>query len=290
LRTVLRASVVFVDAWRRFNADEGWMIASHIALSALMALFPFLIVVTALAASFFGSKELAEQVALLMLDTWPHAVADPLTLEIQDVLTNARGDVLTIGAALSMYFSSSGIESVRIALNRAYGEVERRNWLLLRLESIVYVLIAALALLVFAFLIAFGPLLHDAASRVAPALDLPEWNLTIARYAVAAFVLIGSLVIAHKWLPAGRRRFREIAPGIITTVVMWLMIGYAFGRYISAFSSTYVSYYAGLASPMIALVFLYWSASIFIFGGEVNAAWHGPRGGLGEPPERRPRS
>jgi membrane protein len=33
-----------------------------------------------------------------------------------------------------------------------------------------------------------------------------------------------------------------------------------------------VSYYAGLASVMIALVFLYWSACIFIFGGELNAA------------------
>ena len=38
------------------------------------------------------------------------------------------------------------------------------------------------------------------------------------------------------------------------------------------FSYTYVSYYAGLASPMIALVFLYFTASIFIYGGEVNSA------------------
>ena len=30
--------------------------------------------------------------------------------------------------------------------------------------------------------------------------------------------------------------------------------------------------YAGLASAMIALVFLYWTASIFVYGGELNAA------------------
>ena len=110
------------------------MIASHIALTALMALFPFLIVVTSLAASFLGSKELADEVARLMLDTWPHAVADPLALEIHNVLTTARGDILTVGAVLSIFFASSGIESVRIGLNRAYGMVEERNWLLLRLE------------------------------------------------------------------------------------------------------------------------------------------------------------
>ena len=36
----------------------------------------------------------------------------------------ARGDVLTIGVALAIYFASSGIESLRIGLNRAYGVPE----------------------------------------------------------------------------------------------------------------------------------------------------------------------
>ena len=53
---------VAVDAFYRFNAYDGWAIASHIALSTLMALFPFLIVLTSLA-GFFGSKELADQAA-----------------------------------------------------------------------------------------------------------------------------------------------------------------------------------------------------------------------------------
>jgi membrane protein len=180
--------------------------------------------------------------------------------------------VLTVSGILSVYFASSGIESIRIGLNRAYGMVEKRNWLLLRLESIAYVLVAAVALLAFALLIVLGPLLHDTAVSHAPWLMPLEWNITIARYATAAFVLIGSLVIAHKWLPAGKRSFRDIRAGIVTTVALWLAIGFALGRYLAEFSYNYVSYYAGLASPMIALVFLYWTASIFIFGGEVNAA------------------
>jgi membrane protein len=44
-----------MDAFYTFLADDGWAIASHIALSTLMALFPFLIVLTSLA-GFFGSK------------------------------------------------------------------------------------------------------------------------------------------------------------------------------------------------------------------------------------------
>src|SRR5271154_585984 len=65
---------VLVEAFYRFNRDDGWAIASHIALSILMAMFPFLIVVTALA-GFIGSVNLAAEVARLMFAAWPREVA-----------------------------------------------------------------------------------------------------------------------------------------------------------------------------------------------------------------------
>jgi membrane protein len=270
---ILRLSIrVVLDAYYRFLADDGWAIASHIALSALMALFPFLIVVTSLAASLLGSKELADEVARLMLETWPQEVAGPLAAEIHNVLTTTRGDILTFGAALSVYFASSGIESLRIGLNRAYDVVETRNWLLLRLESIAYVLIAAVALLAMAFLIVLGPLIFATGVKYAPWLAPLEWNFTVARYTVASVVLICALVIAHKWLPAGRRRFAQILVGILVTLILWLASGIVFGRYLAEFAYTYVTYYAGLASAMIALVFLYLTATIFVYGGELNSA------------------
>jgi len=114
----------------RFLADDGWAIASYIALSTLMALFPFLILVTALAA-FLGSKNLADEVANLLLETWPKEVAEPIASEVHRALTVTRGDVLTFSAVFSVYFASSGVESLRIGLNRAYDAVETRSWLLL---------------------------------------------------------------------------------------------------------------------------------------------------------------
>src|ERR1700675_3401160 len=82
---------VMMDAFYTFLADDGWAIASHIALSTLMALFPFLIVLTSLA-GFFGSKDLADQAAGLMLQIWPQQVADSLRWEVHDVFTTTRGD------------------------------------------------------------------------------------------------------------------------------------------------------------------------------------------------------
>jgi membrane protein len=81
-----------------------------------------------------------------------------------------------------------------------------------------------------------------------------------------------SLLILHMWLPAGRRQFRDVWPGIVATLVLWIVAGFVFGRYLADFSYAYVTYYAGLASAMTALVFLYFTALIFIYGGELNAA------------------
>jgi membrane protein len=155
---------VSMHAFDMFLVDDGWAIASHIALSALMALFPFLIVLTALA-GFFGSAELADQAADLMLDTWPDKVADAIAVEIHNVLTVAQGGVLTIGLILAIYFASNGVESLRVGLNRAYGVIEMRAWYWLRLESIGYTLLAAVALLSLAFLIVLAPLMIATARR-----------------------------------------------------------------------------------------------------------------------------
>ena len=262
---------VALDAFYRFIADDGWAIASHIAMSILMAMFPFLILITAIA-GFIGSKNLADEVAQIIVEAWPREVSIQIAGEIHSVLTTARGDLLTVGAVFALYFSSSGVESLRIGLNRAYGLIEPRPWWLLRLESIGYVLVAAVGLLALSFLVVFGPLMFSIALAHVTWIAKIERHFNIGRFVVASVLLISALLILHMWLPAGRRRLIEVWPGIIATLALWLACGYTFGRYLAEFSYTYVNYYAGLASVMMALVFLYLTASIFVYGGELNAA------------------
>jgi membrane protein len=60
-------------------------------------------------------------------------------------------------------------------------------------------------------------------------------------------------------------------PGIIFTLIAWLIGSTLFATYLKQFS-TYVTTYAGLASVMIAVIFLYIISMIFILGGELNAS------------------
>ena len=266
-----RVWTIAFDATNHFLAEDGWAIASHIALSALMSLFPFLIFVTAIA-GFLGSKDLADEVARLIFSAWPAAVAGPIAAEVRDVLTAPRGGLLTVGAALALYFSSNAIEALRVGLDRAYACPEPRPWWLLRLQSLAFMVIGAAALLSLALLVILGPLIWATAVAYLPALAPMQSTVTFARLGVATVLLASAMFFAHLWLPARRLRFIDIAPGVVASFVSSIAFGEIFGVYLSQFARNYVSTYAGLASVMIALAFLYTLAAIFVFGGALNAA------------------
>ncbi len=259
------------QAAEKFAADDGWAIASYIGLSLLTSLFPFLIFVAAVA-GFFGSVELAKEAARLVFAEWPDVVARPIADQVSSVLTAPRGGVLTFGAVLSFYFASSAVEALRVGLNRAYGLVEKRPWWRLRLQSLVLVLVGSLALLALAFLVVLGPLIISMLGSYLPWVAAAYELLTFARIGIAAVMLATSLILAHLILPAHRLRVRDILPGVAMTFVASIAFGETFGIYLNQYLRNYIATYAGLASVMIALIYLYWVALLFVFGGELNAA------------------
>ncbi len=270
MRSYVAVKRVLGDALGHFNVDDGWAMASHLALSALMALFPFLIFATTLA-SYLGAQAFADTAVHLVFDTWPEQIAEPIAREVVNVLTVQRGDVLTFGVVLAAIFASNGIEALRVSLNRAYRVIEDRSILFRRLQSLAFVLIATAGFLAMSLLLVLAPLAAGIARQHFEWIDPDAGSSSLWRYAVASMVIVVGLVAVHFWLPAGKRRFVDVLPGILFTLVAWVAGAALFASYLAQFS-TYVTTYAGLASIMIALVFLYIISVIFIMGGELNAA------------------
>lgn len=258
------------DAFWHFSEDDGWAMASHVALSALLAIFPFLIFGTTLA-TFMGADQFSDTAVHLIFDNLPAIIAAPISKEVVQVLTIPRGGLLTISVLAAFYFASNGVEALRISMNRAYRVYDPRRWYLTRTLSLCYVLAAVLALVALSTFLVAAPLAVRFAGRWIPwAQDfmvvVDNWSL----WGAGTTVLI-VLFVAHLWLPAGKRKFLDVVPGIILTIIGWFGAAYIFGYYLSTFAN-YATTYAGLASIMIALVFLYMSAVIFMLGAEINAA------------------
>lgn len=270
LRNIVAVKRVVYDALGHFNNDDGWAMSSHLAITALMALFPFLIFATTLG-SFLGAQAFADTAVHLVFDTWPEQIAKPIAQEVLTVLTVQRTDLLTYGVLLAAYFASNGIEAIRTSLNRAYRVVETRGILFRRAQSLLFVIIATFGFLVISVLLVLAPLLARLAEAHFEWIKPYMGTFTLWRYVIASLVIIGGLFAVHYWLPLGKRRVLSLVPGIIFTLIGWLVGSTAFATYLDHFSS-YVTTYAGLASIMIAVVFLYIVSAIFILGGEFNAA------------------
>lgn len=261
--------VVFDALWH-FSLDDGWAMASHVALSSLLAVFPFLIFGTALG-SFLGADQFAETAVHLIFDAWPESIATPIANEIVQVLTIPRGGLLTVSVLAAAYFASNGVEALRVSLNRAYRVTESRYWYVTRLASLGFVIAGVLIMAALSIILVAVPLALRYAGEWLPWLDgvlatVDNWSLPLA-----LIVVTGGLLVSHLWLPDGHRKVIDVLPGIFLTLLCWTIGGYTFAYYLSTFA-TYVSTYAGLASIMIVLVFLYMVAAIFIIGAEINAA------------------
>lgn len=260
---------IAVIAFNRFLAHDAWAIASHIALSVLTSMFPFLILLTALA-GLFGTGSLADEAADIILEAWPREIAEPIANEIHSILTGKRSDVLTLGLVLALYFASSGVESLRVGLNRAYGIRETRAWWLTRLESLAFVMGGALMMLALALLVVLGPFVWRGLLYWVPALKPLDGLIGFLRIGLATLIIVAGLVVAHTFVPAGRRSFVSILPGVGVTLLLWLLGGLGFGWYLEFYPGAYASTYGGLSTAMVALIFLYTLGAIFLFGGELN--------------------
>jgi membrane protein len=242
--------------------------AGAVAYSFVLSLFPFCIFLGTIAA-YFGGEALAKQAVAQLFELAPEPVAQAITPEVMAVMGQTRFGLLTFGALIALFFATSAIESLRAALNIAYRVKERRTYLWCLMESAVFVVVSAIGMLALTWGIVVGP---QVASRFKPdwLLWLADtgWVSLLARYAIVIAAIGIQLVAYHLWLAAGRRRLADVWPGVLLSIVLWLLAAQLFASWLTI--SDYSRFYAGLTRIMSALVFFQVSAIIVILGAELN--------------------
>ena len=257
-----------IEAVQRLFADEAIPLAGNIAFRTLFSMFPFLIFLTALA-GFFGSADLAARIVTYLLSVAPVELVTPIAPEIHSILTKQRTGLLSLSIIITVWSAMGGVDSVRVALNRAYGITEDRNLFVLYLIMALFVVGAAIVLLALAVLIVFGPIIVNFVNRYAPGFSHIVLIFARYRYPIAVLLLTVGLLAAHWVLPARRVKLRYLFPGVAFTVIAWLVLSSVFSFYIVHFR-TFASTYAGLSGLIAAMFLLYLSALALIFGGEIN--------------------
>jgi membrane protein len=253
---------------KRLFADEAIPLAGNIAFRTVFSLFPFLIFLTALA-GFFGSAELANSIISFLLGVAPKGLVQPFIGEITSILTVPRAGLMSLAAALTVWSAMGGVDSVRVSLNRAYDTRETRPLWLLYAQNVGFVIVSAIGMLAVATLLVVLPAVMEAVAAYAPHRLADFGSLDWWRLPLAVVLLLVGLTAAHRLLPNRHLPFKDLWPGVLLTLVVWMFLAAAFSWYLRNFNS-FTSTYASLSGLFATMFFIYLQALVLIFGGEVN--------------------
>ncbi|MEX0348603.1 MAG: YihY/virulence factor BrkB family protein [Paracoccaceae bacterium] len=259
-----------VIAFRRFGDKNGWVMSSHVAMFAMLALFPFILFSIALAGS-LSENVINDDVISLIFGAWPPEVSEPIIAELRKVLSTSGTGVLTVGGLLALFFASNGVDAVRMAMTRAYHDRDARPFWQTRLLCVAIVLAGAAIVIVAAAIEVVLPLYGQLVSEVLTGQSKDLISVERLSWIFIVAMPAGGVLTFHMLLPAQRHSLWQILPGVLLTLVLWAVIGWGFSIYVTQFAS-YGATYAGLAGAMSALIFLYLISAILILGAEFNGA------------------
>jgi membrane protein len=163
------------------------------------------------------------------------------------------------------------MSSVVKAVNRAFDRVETRPFWKVRLISLLLVGLSALTAAATIVLIIFGAPLGAAISRKAHLGGVWDAVWTIARWPVAFAAVLLLFSFIYQLAPnVDSRRWRWITPGSLLGALLWLALSGLFALYVK-YAGSYTKTYGTLASGVILLLWLNYTAMAILFGAELNA-------------------
>lgn len=251
--------------------NDGFIHAGNLAYLAILALFPFFILATAIA-QLLGQSADGQKTVASVLSKLPPQVAEVLAGPVTEVLTVRTGPLLWFGAAVGLWTAASFIETIRDIMRRAYGVKFSAPFWTYRLGSIALILVAVLVLMMaFGATVALTSVQHVVVARVPGSQGLAtELGFYRIAPAIALFV-----TFYFTFLALTPSRYRKVGcrkwPGALLVTAWWLATAELLPAALSLLGG-YETTYGSLAGVMIALLFFFLIGLGVVTGAELNAA------------------
>lgn len=258
-------------------ADEASTIGAALAFYCAFSLAPLLIILVTVAGWFIGSEMAYGYLGQQLTSLFGPATADILLNATRSSQTS-EGMMATV---LSIFTLLLGATTVFAALDSALEQIWGTKalvrsgvlgWLRTRVLSFGVILAVGFLLLVSLTLSTALTALNAALARrfaelvvLAAALDL----------FVSTALVTGLIALVYRYMPAKRLAWRPVLWGALVTALLFQLGRWAIGWYLSR--ATQPSAFGAAASFAALLLWLYYSAQIFLFGAEFTACFGGLR-------------
>ena len=278
-------------SFSEFMKDDCMGLSQQVAYSSLLAFFPAM----AFIVGALGLFHLFDDVKRLLDPIAPNGVIKFITSLQKDSKGGTSAAAFLIGFFGAVWAASGAMSSVIKAVNAALERQETRPFWKVRAVAILLVVVSGITTAGIFLLIVVGGSLGDAISKKAHLGGAFQWTWGIVRWPVAFAAILLFFGLVYYLAPDREQRsWKWITPGSLLGGLLWLLLSGLFALYVT-YAGNYTKTYGTIASGVILLLWLNYSAFALLFGAELNAelerqaeirAAGGERAGLVKPVRR----
>ena len=252
----------------KLNEDDIVGLSAQCSYFLFLSLFPFVIFLFSLL-SFTNIPQ--SHLMNLVFGFFPPDVAIVIRSILENILKTRNATLLTVGALMTIWSASSGINAVRKGLYKAYRRVETRPiWQVIIVNLVSTIGLALILFTTIVFLVS-GEVIGNqvfAFLNISSTFEI-VWNLI--RILVPLITMATVFSMLYILIPFRKLRFNEVFPGVIFTMGAWLTISLMFSYFVNNFTN-YANIYGSISGIIILLIWLNLSCLFLLLGGEINAA------------------
>jgi len=255
--------------WKGITKGSLPMRASAVSFSFFLAIFPSIIFVFTLI-PYIPIANFQEQLLRLFEEFMPYNAYQTTQETIEDIITNQRGGLLSIGFLSALYFSTNGFNALITAFNTTFHDIETRTPFQQRLVSILLVIIATLLLTIAIGLIITSEI---ALNKIFEKEQLSYYLIQIGRW-IILFGLFYSLISFTYFLgPSRKTRWKFASAGSMFATILTIITSVGFAYYVNNFGQ-YNKLYGSIGTLLVILLWIYFNSLVVLLGFELNASIH----------------
>jgi membrane protein len=245
--------------------------ASAVAFSFFLALFPAIIFLFTLI-PYVPIKNFQVELFLLIQEFLPPNAFSTVEGTIQDILTNPRGGLLSLGFFMALIFSTNGLASMMSAFDASLHTFKRRTWYGQRLIAIMMLFILAFLLTLTVTLITSGQFAINYLVEHGILQDnFTYYLLTFGKWVVTVSLFFFAYSFLYYFAPAKKTRWRFISAGGTLATILSILTMIGFSYYITNFGR-YNKLYGSIGTLLVVLLLFYLMSLILLIGFELNAS------------------
>ncbi len=277
MRRLLRNLRIFHGALLRASGHDWLNLAQSTAYSAMVALFPALIVAAAVISFLPDNTPIRTQLAILFDRVLPADVSPLLQGYFVDEPHSTHSThAFMVALVLGIIGASSVIATLMEGVRRA-NELPVNCWTFLqrRLRALLLVPLSLVPFTIASILVVFGHFFTQwLATHIVPSAQTPIFLIALLlRWSIALAGSVGIIgLIYHMGTPM-EQSWKRVLPGAILATIAWFLTTLGFGWYVTRFAN-YSQVYGSLGAAIALLFWLYIISLCVLYGAEFNVEFH----------------